>query len=69
MTPERLRAYVLILTRDVIPPALGAYLVLTQGWPYELWHPPVLGGLLGITLLAPRGADRLGRGGEGDGPG
>ena len=55
MTPERLRAYVLIFTRDMLPPILGAYLVLVRGWPSELWHPPALLGLLGVTALAPRG--------------
>lgn len=54
MTPERLTAYVRILTRDLLPSVMAGYLVFAKGWPSELWHPPVLGGLLGITLLAPR---------------
>jgi hypothetical protein len=63
MTPERLRAYVLILTRDIVPVALGSYLVLARGWPSELWHPPTLCALVGVTLLAPRNGKNGGNGG------
>lgn len=58
MTPERLRAYVLIATRDILPPLTGVVLALFWGFTgaLEPWHLPLVAGLLGIPLVAPRGS-------------
>lgn len=57
MTPERLRAYVVIVTRDILPPTTGVFLmvywVVTRQ--LEPWHLPLAAGLMGIPLVAPRG--------------
>lgn len=59
MTPERLRAYVLILTRDVAPPLTGVFLsiYLPLAGLFEAWQLPLLAGLFGVPLVAPRSAD------------
>lgn len=57
MSPDRLREYVLIFTRDFFPPALGGfgfiYLLVTKQ--FEPWHLPLIAGLCGVPLVAPRG--------------
>jgi hypothetical protein len=54
VTPARLRAYVLIVTRDIVPPIVGAfltvYLPLTHQFAY--WQLPLLAGLFGVPLVA-----------------
>lgn len=55
MTPERLRAWVAILTRDLIPPGVGIYFSVKLGAHLQPWHLPLLAGLFGIPLVAPRG--------------
>ena len=59
MTPARLREYVLIITRDILPPILGGfgfvYLLLTQQ--FEPWHLPIIAGMVGVPLVAPRGRE------------
>lgn len=56
MTPERLRAYVLIVTRDLLPPVAGTFLTwyLPTHDLFEYWQLPLLAGLYGIPLVAPR---------------
>lgn len=58
MTPARLRAYVLILMRDILIPlgglALALILPLTDR--FEYWHLPLIAGMLGVPLVA-RGGD------------
>lgn len=53
MTPARLRAYVLIVMRDVLPPLTGVflsvYLPLTHQ--FEVWQLPLLAGLFGVPLV------------------
>jgi hypothetical protein len=56
MTPERLRAYVLIFTRDLLPPLVGAYLTIRWWGTIEVWQLPLLAGLFGVPLVAPRSA-------------
>jgi hypothetical protein len=53
MSPARLRAYVLIITRDVIPPALGVYLTIYLARTEQLayWQLPFLAGLLMVPLV------------------
>jgi hypothetical protein len=56
VSPERLRQYVLILTRDIFPPLAGfiwgTFLVLTDA--LVPFHVPLIGALLGIPFVAPR---------------
>jgi hypothetical protein len=56
VSPQRLREYVLILTRDVIPPAGGLFLCiyLPVTGQFEYWQLPLIAGLFGIPLVAPR---------------
>ena len=56
MTPERLRAYVLIVTRDIAPPLAGLFLsiFLPLAGQFEAWQLPLIAGLFGIPLVAPR---------------
>lgn len=56
MSPERLRAYVLIVTRDVVPPLGGLFLLifLPITGQLEYWQLPLIAGLFGIPLVAPR---------------
>jgi len=58
MTPARLRAYVLIVVRDIVIPLAGVFLaifllVTDRG---EYWHLPLIAGMLGVPLVA-RGGD------------
>lgn len=57
MSPERLRAYVLIVTRDVAPPLAGLFLLiyLPLSRQFDVWQSPLIAGLFGIPLIAPRG--------------
>lgn len=56
MSPDRLRAYILILTRDVLPPMGGLFLCiyLPATHQFEYWQLPLIAGLFGIPLVAPR---------------
>ncbi len=56
MSPQRLREYVLIVTRDVIPPLTGVFLsiYLPLTGQFDAWQLPLIAGLLGIPLVAPR---------------
>lgn len=56
MTPQRLRAYVLILIRDVAIPSGGLYLAVSHP-PYYLL--PLIAGMLGVPLVARGGGDDL----------
>jgi hypothetical protein len=60
MTPERLRAYVLIFTRDILPPGVGTFLAifLPLAGAFEAWQLPLIAGLFGVPLVAPRSKDR-----------
>lgn len=58
MTPERLRAYVTIFTRDLLPPCIGAYLTVRWWTTIEAWQLPLLAGLLSVPLVAPRAANK-----------
>lgn len=58
MTPQRLRAYILIFMRDAIIPGAGVFLAI---WlpltdTFEPWHLPLLAGMLGVPLVG-RGGD------------
>lgn len=64
MSPDRLREYVLIITRDIAPVVTGMFLCIylpTSG-NFEPWQLPLLAGLFGVPLVAPRGH------GDGDKP-
>ncbi len=63
MSPERLRAYITILTRDLLPPSVGTFLsiYLPLAGAFEAWQLPLIAGLFGVPLVAPR---RTGNGGE-----
>ncbi len=56
MAPDRLRAYVLIVTRDILPPLTGLFLsvYLPLAGQFSAWQLPLIAGLLGIPLVAPR---------------
>jgi len=56
MTPERLRAYVVIVTRDILPPVAGIFLSIYWGVTATLqpWMLPLIAGLCGVPLVAPR---------------
>ncbi len=58
MSPERLRDYILIVTRDVLPPLTGVFLsiYLPVAGEFSAWQLPLIAGLLGIPLVAPRPA-------------
>lgn len=71
MTPQRLRAYVLIMVRDVATPLTGLFLSvwLPVTGHLEPWHLPLLAGMLGTPLVArgdplKRPADKLPGGSE-----
>ncbi len=53
MSPRRLRAYVLIFTRDILPPVTAAIWM----WRFEIepWMAPLIAALFGVPLVAPRG--------------
>lgn len=54
MTPERLRAYVLIVMRDIVIPSgglfLSLYLPVTRQ--FEVWQLPLLAGMMMVPLVA-----------------
>lgn len=54
MTPARLRAYVLIIMRDILIPAggLALALILPLTDRFEYWHLPLIAGMLGVPLVA-----------------
>jgi hypothetical protein len=54
VTPERLRAYVLIAVRDIVIPMAGVFLsiVLPITDRFEYWHLPLIAGMLGVPLVA-----------------
>ncbi len=56
MSPERLREYVQILMRDIAPPLTGVFLsiYLPLTGQFEAWQLPLIAGLFGIPLVAPR---------------
>lgn len=65
MTPDRLREWisvireaVWVLTRDLVPPGLAVYLVISVG-PTHLqeWHVGAVITLVGSAALAKRGGD------------
>lgn len=59
MTPERLRAYVIIVTRDILPPVAGIFLAVFWGVTNQLepWMLPLIAGLCGVPLVAPRASE------------
>jgi hypothetical protein len=59
VTPARLRAYVLIVTRDIVPPIVGAFLsiYLPASHQFAYWQLPLLAGLFGVPLVASRGGE------------
>lgn len=61
MSPARLRAYVLIITRDVLPPIIGAFLCvyLPVTDEFEVWQLPLLAGLLMVPLVGKDGTSQL----------
>lgn len=55
MTPESLRAYVVILTGDVAPVIAGFILILAPpGGTFAAWMAPLVAGAFGIPLVRPR---------------
>lgn len=54
MTPERLRAYVAIVIRDILIPCGGLYLTVRFWAVLEPWHFPLLAGMMAVPLVAPR---------------
>jgi hypothetical protein len=56
VTPERLRAYVLIFTRDIAPMLGGAFLLVYLPLSHQFagWQLPLIAGLWGVPLMAPR---------------
>lgn len=54
MTPERLRAYVLVVMRDILTPGAGIFLAvyLAVSGTFEPWQLPLLAGMLGVPLVA-----------------
>jgi hypothetical protein len=61
MTPELLRAYVLILMRDVLIPGAGVFLAiwLPVSQHFEPWQIPFVLSLVGVPLVG-----RIGQGKE-----
>lgn len=58
MSPDRLREYVLICTRDIFPPGAGIFLAiyLPVTHQFAAWQLPLIAGLLGLPVVWPRGA-------------
>lgn len=58
MSPARLRAYVLIVVRDIIIPVTGAFLAtyLPLAHLFEPWQLPLIAGMLGTPLVARGGS-------------
>lgn len=55
MTPETLRAYVVILTGDVAPVIAGFVILLSPpGGTFTEWMVPIVLGAFGIPLVRPR---------------
>lgn len=55
MTPERLRAYVVILTGDVAPVVAGFLLISAPpGGTFEVWMVPLVAAAFGVPLARPR---------------
>lgn len=54
MSPERLRAYVLVFIRDVIVPMAGVFLAvyLPVTGTFQPWQLPLIAGLCGVPLVA-----------------
>lgn len=54
MTPSLLRAYVLIMMRDVLIPGGGLFLAiyLPLGNLFHPWQLPLIAGMLGVPLVA-----------------
>lgn len=53
MSPERLRAYILIVMRDVVPPLTAVFLCifLPATHQFAYWQLPLLAGLFGVPLV------------------
>jgi hypothetical protein len=58
VTPARLRAYVLIVVRDIVIPLAGVFLAvyLPLASLFEPWQIPMIAGMLGTPLVARGGA-------------
>jgi hypothetical protein len=58
MSPERARAWVLIVVRDMVIPLSGVFLAILLPLTdrFEYWHLPLIAGMLGVPLVA-RGGD------------
>lgn len=58
MTPQRLRAYVLIVVRDILIPLGGLYLTitLTATHRFEPWHLPLVAGMMSVPLVSRGGS-------------
>lgn len=58
MSPARLRAYVLIVIRDIVVPLAGVFLsiYLPVGGAFAPWQLPLLAGMIGVPLVG-RGGD------------
>jgi hypothetical protein len=67
VTPQQLRAYVLIVMRDILPPLVGAFLsiYLAVSGRFEYWQLPLLAGLFGVPLV--RGSSDVPEDARGDG--
>jgi hypothetical protein len=67
MSPARLRAYVLIVVRDIVVPMAGVFLAvyLPLASLFAPWQLPLLAGMIGVPLVGrggvapedPRGPD------------
>lgn len=55
-TPERIREWILLATRDILPPLTGVFfsVYLPVTGQFEAWQLPLIAGLFGIPLVAPR---------------
>lgn len=58
MSPARLRAYVLICTRDIIVPLAGVFLAidLPLTHAFQPWQLPLLAGMIGVPLVGRGGS-------------
>lgn len=59
MSPARLRAYILIVMRDVLPPSTGTFLsvYLPLSHQFAYWQLPLLAGLFGVPLVGKDAAE------------
>lgn len=57
MKPDQLRAYIRVITRDLLPPAAATFfsVYLPVTGQFAAWQAPLIAALFGVTLLAPRG--------------